>query len=384
MAWTVQLLALWTLCATTPGAKTSTDAPRLRLALELAPVVLDYELPGHPNTPGRGHVGALAKAALLWTPNPYVEIEVGVLGRLPFALDPEDQADAWPVLSVAGRPVGDRLILRFGSLDVGHGYHGALVDEPRYAYGRNVQETYNRSLPAAARRDLGGDPFGPAEHGAQLLAKTELGRVEVFLDWQLLETAVHREKFNFGLLGAIETDWFDIGLQFRLTHYGGQLFTRGDPIRAGGLDPVRQPESAAIVCALRVLRSEIVTVELHAVGVSGHLRQAPGGEEQWHFGGETGVDLHLFEAARAGYRLWLPRAGRAGFVSEDGDPVYSGPRAHRATVGLSQRIGGLEIDGRLDLVFAEGADKVQYLAVTLVRYRWEADLLDASSKARTQ
>ena len=381
-AWTAILIA-----ATSTTTLVADDFPgALRVALSFEPIVLDYELPGHPNTFGRGHVGIVSTARLIWLPNAHVEIEVGVLGRLPFALDLEDEPAALPIVSVTGKPFGEALLMRFGSLDTRHGYHGAIVDEARFRYGRDVQETYNRSIPADARRDLGGDPFPPGEHGAQLIATTDLGRVELFLDWQLLETEAHREKFNFGILGEINTDWFDVALQFRLTHYGGQLFTKGDPIRDAGLDPVRQPETMGITATAHPVDTEYVDIDVNAAFIGGEMRQVAGGPESWHYGVEGGLDLHLFDLARLGYRVWHPRDNQPGFVSEDGDPVYRAARSHRATLALNQRYGGLEIDGKLDLVFQEGSDKVQYLAVTSVAYRWEGTLfrLDAQSAAATQ
>ena len=74
------------------------------------------------------------------------------------------------------------------------------------------------------------------------------------MDWQLVENEAHREKFNFGVLGGLTTRWLDLLAQFRLTHYGGQLFTKSDPLRDGQLDPVRQPESAAGTSRGRLVR----------------------------------------------------------------------------------------------------------------------------------
>ncbi len=353
----------------------------LRIALALEPTVLDYELPGHPNTLGRGHVGMIASGRLIWIPDPRVEIELGVLARLPFALDKDDEPAALPIASITGKPFGDALLLRFGSLDSDHGYHPAIVDEGRFRYGRDLEESYNRFLPAEAHRDLGGDPHPPAEHGAQLIAKNDLGRIELFLDWQLLETDEHREKFNFGILGELLTEWVDVLLQFRLTHYGGQLFTKGDPIRNAKLDPVRQPETVGVWVRGHLVDTEHVDIDVNAAFIGGEMRQVVAGAESWHFGVEGGLDLILFDMGRLGYRVWQPRENEPGWLSEDGDPVYRAARSHRARIGLVQSYAGLEIDGRLDLVFQEGSDKVQYLAVTSVAYRWGMSLfgLDAPS-----
>jgi len=357
-------------------AATSTAAePRLSAAFAVMPVLLDYELPGHPNTLGRGHVGAIAEGRLIWGPHPQVDLELGVIGRLPFALDLEDEPTALPILAIVARPAPG-LSLRFGSLDPRHGYHPALLDEPRFAYGRNVEEAYNRFIPAEAARELGTALFPPAEHGAQLVAEAELVRAELFLDWQLLETEAHREKFHFGVLGEVRTRWLELGLQFRLTHYGGQLFTKGDPLRNAQLDPVRQPETAAIVARLLPLRIDWLRVVVPLALIGGHLRQDRADPERWHWGFEAGLDTILFDALTIGYRAWLPRDGEAGFLAEDSEPVYNQGTAHRLHLALSQRFGDLTIDGALDLVVPEAAsDKVQYLTVTRVRYAFDVAIL---------
>lgn len=375
-----------TVVALVLGATSSSAPDRLALVVELEPIILDYELPGHPNTVGRGHVGAIARGVVRWEPHDMVRLELGVTGRLPFALDVGNQAAALPIFAIEARPYGDALRMRFGSLDTKHGYHPALADEPRLSYGRNIEETYNRFIPEEAAREIGGDPFAPGEHGAQLIAATELARLEIFLDWQLLETAEHREKFNFGMLGEIRSRWIDVGLQFRLTHYGGQLFTKSDPLRNTGLDPVRQPETMGVQVVAHPLVTNVVSIDIPAAFVGGHMRQDRTPEESWHYGFEIGADVRLFEAGLVGYRRWQPRGGDAGYVSEDSEPVYSAGASHRVVLGLDQRFGPLSVDGRLSLVVADATPQnIQYLAVTRVTYRFEADLLglDGSASAHT-
>jgi len=351
-------------------AVVSSTTARVDLSLQLAPTVLDYELPGHPNTLGRGHVGLRAQAALHYHPNRYVQIGAGVLGRAPFALESSDYADAIGVFFVEGRPLGTgELLMRFGSLKIDHGYHGALVDEARLGISRNIHETYHRSIPAQVNREDLPRQMMPAEHGAQVIYQQPNFRAEAFLDWQLLETDMHREKFNFGVLGQYESHWVDVGLQFRLTHYGGQLYTQSDPIRVAQLDPVRQPESFAMKLRGHVLRFESLTLDLKAAAAAGHMRQTAAGEEKWHYGFEGGIETRLYEDIVLGYRYWWSRDRQAGFVSEDSDPVYNQGPSHRIELGLRQQMGGLSIDGRLDVIFPVHApEKIQYLAITRINY----------------
>jgi hypothetical protein len=346
------LFAVW------PQSAAAADfGQALKARLWLAPIVLDYELPGHPNQIGRGHAGMIAAGSLIWSYDDFVEIEAGVLGRVPFALDFDEELGAFPLLAVTVAPFGRWLTLRLGSIDPDHGHHPALLDEDRYAYGRPYEELYNRSIEVT--REVGDDPFLPVENGFSLRAVTEYVRAEVYLDWQLLETEAHREKFAVGVLSRFESKWIDAGFDYRLVHYGGQLFTR---VREGP-DPKRVPSGLAVFLQPR-LSIDWFEGELYGAFVYGRAPEA-------HHGFEVGGDVTLFSIGRLGYRLWLPRGGVARFVSEDGDPVYSGPRSHRAIIGIFGRYGAAELAGRLDLVFAEGADKVQYLTVTTLAFTWE-------------
>lgn len=355
--------------------------PVLGLALELTAIAIDQELPGHPTLHGRGHLGAIAAARLRWRVDPHLTIEAGALGRLPFSLDPGEEAGALPILALVLAPLGAgdpvSLELRFGSLFTRHGFHPALADEARYAYARPYAETYLRSLAPGVERDVGDDPFLPAEHGAQLRLETAAlsGRAhaDVFLDWQLLETRAHREKFLFGAVVGFEHRFVTLSLQLRLAHYGGELFTRVDPVRFAGDDPVRQPTSLAAAAELRPLRlwSGRITFALPLAIVRGKVIQAPGEAPAWHQGFEVGAGVELFHTARIGWRWWLPEGRPHGFVSEDGDAVYAGRRSHCVTFALSTRHGAAELSGRLDLISAEGAEKLQYETATSLSFSFD-------------
>lgn len=341
----------------------------------IRPTLFDTDFPGHPRALARGHAGAITTATLDWTFDRRVSVQAGVLGRLPFAVDLEGEVGAFPLLAVTVTPFGDDLILRFGSLDIEHGFHPAVVDEPRYRYARNYEELYNRSIAPEAQRDLGGDPFLPIENGAQLIANLQPLRAEVFLDWQLLETDVNREKFAVGVLGDYDGRWFAAGFQYRLVHYGGQLFTQRETFRSMGLDKKRQPTTLALFAKAKPLAFlEFVKVELPFTFIQGRVVQTPEAAEETHRGFEVGADATFFDALTLGYRLWLPEDGAAKYVSEDGDAIYAGPRSHRARIALASTYGIVEIQGLLDLVFAEDASKVWYRTVTTVALKFDAVL----------
>lgn len=354
------------------------DAPpeqTLHLSIALTPMLIDYELPGHPNTKGRGHVGTIGRGTLVWTHDRFLTIEAGVLFRIPFAHNFTDELGALPVLALELEPFGESTRIRFGSLDDHHGYHPAIVDEDRYAYGRNYEELYNRSIVPAAHRDLGGDPFMPAENGAQIKFANALMHAELFLDWQLLETDTHREKFAFGVLGGLTHPYADLDVQYRLVHYGGELFTKTDPIRFAQLDPVRQPTTFAITAKLKSpALFEFLRFEVPLAYVHGHVIQMPGAAASSHSGVELGADSIWYSVVRLGWRLWLPQHGEPGFLGEDGDPVYWGRRSQRARLVIADRYGFATLSGRLDLIFMEGASKVQYETVSALEFRWDPSL----------
>lgn len=347
----------------------------LVLSATLRPTLFDTDYPGHPRAVARGHAGTIGTLGLTWQYDRHLAVEVGVLGRLPFAVDFEDEADAFPLLAVVVSPF-EGLKMRFGALDIRHGFHPAIVDEPRYGYARNYEELYNRGIPDTAARDLGGDPFLPVENGAQLLADIDDLHAEVFLDWQLLETIEHREKFAVGVLGEYDGRWLAAGFQYRLVHYGGQLFTQAEPIRRMGLDPKRQPTTLAVYVTPRPLAFlDDVDLELPVTFVQGRVNQVPGEPESSHRGLEVGANVVLYDMLTLGWRGWFPEDGVARYVSEDGDAIYAGPRSHRARVGLTTKFDIVEVSGVLDLVFAEDTPKLWYRTVTVVTLRWDAVLM---------
>lgn len=358
-----------------PGLARGDDAFGEALVAEvsLRPLLLDYELPGHPRAVGVGHVGVLGDAALRWRYDRRIEVLAGVRGRLPFAFDLGTEAAAYPLFAVLLRPFGELATLRLGVLEHRHGFHPAVIDEARYGYGRPLEETYNRSLVEQARQDLP-DLAIAAETGGQLILTTGGVRAEVFLDWQLLENEDHREKFAVGVLASYAHRWVEASFQYRLVHYGGQRFTQRVEARRLGLDAKRQPTTLALTLTPKPLDLGWLKVALPTAFVNGRVVQSPGEPESSHWGLEVGADVTLFEMLTLGYRLWLPDGNQARWVSEDGEPVYAGLRSHRARVALAQTLGPARIVGRLDLVFADGADKVQYLTVTALELDWSTPI----------
>lgn len=367
------------LCSLALSAPTPSPVGQaLQLSVLLRPQFLDYEVPGHPHQVGESQVGLVLRPVLVYDFDRFLRIEAGALLRWAFAQDWDSELGAFPHVSLVFTPFGPEISLRVGSLELNHGFHPGVLDEARYAYGRPYRRTYNRSIVAAAQRDLGQDPFMPVENGLQLVAQTAGLKAEIYLDWQLIDTELHREKFAVGLLGSYTNEWLELGVQYRLLHYGGQEYTGVDRLRSSGLDPKRQPTTLAVLARLKPLSLGPIDLELPLSFLHGRMIQAPGQAERLHFGFEPGLDLVGFDSIRLGYRLWLPDGDAPRFLSEDGDPVYSGPRSHRVTLETRLSFGVVDLAGRLDVVVPEGGATVQTLSLFFAELRIEPELWRSS------
>ncbi len=365
-----------------PGPAIAGESPLpfgqgLALELSVLPTLLDYELPKHPKTVGVGHVGVLSDAVLRWTYDDHVQILLGVRGRLPFAFDLDVESAAMPIFTVLLQPYGDLATIRFGTLDHHHGFHPAVLDEARYNYGRPLEDTYNQSILPEAQRDIQDLAMG-AETGAQLVLQSHGFRADLFLEWQLLETETHREKFGVGVLTEYNHRWVQASFQYRLIHYGGQRFTQREAIRSRGLDRKRQPTTLAVTLTPVPLDLGWLKVRVPMAFIRGKVVQSPGAAESAHSGFEAGLEVTFSEMLTLGYRIWVAKDNTAAYVSEDAEPVYSGAGSHRARLALVQRIGPATLRSRLDLIFPKDSNAVQYLTVTTVEVAWQTLLFGDS------
>jgi hypothetical protein len=71
----------------------------------------------------------------------------------------------------------------------------------------------------------------PIEYGAQLIQRRRYWNMDLFLDWQGLNTPDSREVFNYGLvLRGRPASFLTLEFQFHGLHHGGQLFAAGVPV----------------------------------------------------------------------------------------------------------------------------------------------------------
>lgn len=373
----------------TRGTQSATTAPAaadvreetaaLAVALELRAELLDHALPRHPIDVGQSHLGTLITPTLVWRPLAALTVEAGARVRVPMSLDFDEELGALPVLRLSVRLLGDeRLTLTLGSLPYEHGFHPAVAHEARLAYGRDVAAAYDRPLDPAGRRALPGDPRIPGANGARLVVDLAPVWVDAFLDWQLLETTAHREKFVVGALSELRGERGALGLQVLLDHYGGERYTRTDPRRAAGLDPTRQDLVLAGVGRLRALTWAPVALDLRALVLAARPLRVEG----WRAGVELGAEVEAWGLLRVGYRYWRTLdADAAGQLGEAGDPTYRQVETHRARLALAQTFGPLGLETRFDLVFPTGRDAVQYELSTRAVFRWDWTIIPLSGRA---
>jgi hypothetical protein len=349
-------------------ATTATAPPRLALALALEPLLTDYGLPRHPTTKGLTGVGTIVHAALDAAPFPGVRVLAGARVRLPMTLDFDEELGALPIFAVElTRRLGALdTRLRVGSLEYRRGYHPAIYDETRAGYGRDVERAYASGVVPEARRAFARDPFVPGEHGLELTLGLGPWETRTFLDWQLFETEAHREKFTFGVVSRLDLGRLRASAQLRLDHYGGELYTQSDPLRRAGLDPTRQPTSAALTAELDALAFGPLALRLDAALFGARLAQRGGAAPEAVGGFEAGTRLLVYEALTLGWAY--ARGLREGVLvlAELGDPTYAMGPVHRVRLALSLPLGPVSVETRFELVFPEQIDSVPYVLATRV------------------
>jgi hypothetical protein len=155
----------------------------------------------------------------------------------------------------------------------------------------------------------------PAEAGLQWTFAGRRLQHDMWIDWQRLNTAEHRERFDAGAAGTIAlARGLSLPFQLHVVHEGGQLFASG---------AVRDSAAAAVGIRLAGRAGIFETAALEACGLASH--DVPDRERP---------DATRNGAAFLG-RASLERAGWIGhvlfwrgddFVKDEGDPNYQSIR----------------------------------------------------------
>jgi hypothetical protein len=155
----------------------------------------------------------------------------------------------------------------------------------------------------------------PVEYGAQFAQHRQAFDLDLFLDWQGLNTPTSREIFNYGLvMKGRPTSFATLEFQFHGLHHGGQLFSAGVPVTNNTV--------SAIGARLRAPLPLVGTGEL-----AGFYLSSKGNIDPNHPAGRPdrgrGVYLRgMIEPARGFELFTIFWAGRD-FHTDEGDPNYN-------------------------------------------------------------
>jgi len=206
----------------------------------------------------------------------------------------------------------------------------------------------HRLLPALQRETLA---FERAyEPGLQWRFTGERLTHSMWIEWQRLNTAEHRERFDGGVEGSVKvTRAIAIPFQLHVVHEGGQQFASG---------PVRDSSAAAVGIELTHGATDAARLSFELYGVAGKSvpdRERPSDDRN----GRAVFARAAVE--RRGWRAHLIVWRGREFIKDEGDPNYSSLRrdGHRyggtrdyAETGLARRFkvapgAAIEVSGRL-------------------------------------
>ena len=224
-------------------------------------------------------------------------------------------------------------------------------------------------LPALQRETLAFER--PYEAGLQWKFTGATLRHELWLAWQRLNTAEHRERFDAGLEGELRASRaVSIPVQIHIVHQGGQLYASG---------PVADSAAAAAGVNIHTQAGSLGRVSLELFGLASRYvadRSRPGlSRDGVGFFGRAAAERGAWRAHLAAWR------GR-NFIKDEGDPNYlsvtrslaryRGTRDY-AEAGLSRRFtfgqtARLDVSGRLHRV--EHHYEYSYRVTSTVAIGW--------------
>lgn len=157
--------------------------------------------------------------------NELIDIDLGMAVFLPFTFEFPDNVRFFPI--VTSRIGNDAVQLRIGTLKGGHNLPAPIRD-PLIDMTPVVRSTINNTLikdgPETYKYD---DKFthGYYEYGASF-EWFKGGRGEIYMNWQILHTERHRERFDVGLTYALDfvSPIFTPYIGIHYWHNGGHEF----------------------------------------------------------------------------------------------------------------------------------------------------------------
>lgn len=215
----------------------------------------------------------------------------------------------------------------------------------------------------------------PVEQGIQWIRRGWGLNVDLFLDWQKLNTTEHREVFGYG--GNVEVDvgsWGRLDLQIHGVHHGGQLFASG---------PIFNNVAGSVGFETRGLRLGSVEIGGSAAYFGSKTTSEPRVEwrEEVGQGALLGLEIGLGSLGTLGVCVWKGQD----FFAVEGDrnygsvaleePFFVSRRSYEeASFRKTGSLGfvGFDVDARLHLIDGEFATSFRFafrLPVTVVLSR---------------
>lgn len=143
----------------------------------------------------------LIQPYLVFTVSPGFILKAGAGFLIPF--NQEDKVFAYyPYIQT--RLESPEATLIMGSLDSGHDFPAPVLD-PLSSMTPQVRVVSESQIPLSYETfPLGLSAHGVYEYGLQLLWRTAAGSGEIYINWQLPDTVLHRERFDIGLIHSWE------------------------------------------------------------------------------------------------------------------------------------------------------------------------------------
>jgi hypothetical protein len=311
----------------------------------------------NPFREGETIFGASVRPVLEIAVNPRVTVTLGALGNQRFGGDDAFEL-ARPVVSVSFG--GSRSAFLIGTLP---GPPATLFKGPDRAGLHGL-------LPPLQRETLTFER--PYEAGMLWTVTASHLQHAAWINWQRLNTAEHRERFDTGIAGEVRVrSGLTLPFQLHVVHEGGQQFATG---------PVA--DSAAAAAGIMVTRT------LHAIGeasleafalVSHHVPDRELEQRTTNGAGFFGRAAAVKNAWRGHLLFWRGND----FIKDEGDPNYlsirrDGTRYRRtrdyAEAGVSRVFNpgagvAFEASGRVHRV--EGHYEYSYRVLCVARLRWQ-------------
>jgi hypothetical protein len=250
----------------------------------------------NPFREGETIFGATLRGCAVVAMNDRVELSFGVVGNHLFG-DDDGFELVRPVIAVTFK--GRRSAFVFGTLPLSRRDPGAGPDH----------DGPHGLLPPLQRETLAFTR--PYEAGFQWTFTGDSVEHAAWLNWQRVNTAAHRERFDAGFAGQLRAaSWLSMPIQLHIVHEGGQLFASG---------VVRDSAAAALglQAAGAAAAFERASIEIFALA----SRYVPDREEPAR--SRTGAGfLGRASVERSGWRGHVLFWRGKDFITDEGDPNY--------------------------------------------------------------